>query len=216
MQIMKYITPGNFSFLLLFLFACGIFFHWVPPTRPIVIKLTDLFLLLMNGGVLYFIIRQDQGRKIYIWIIFTVLITFFAELAGVRTGNLFGPYLYASGMHWKIAAVPVVIALNWAVLILGSWAWAVLITKIPLLQILLGMLLIVFFDMVLEPLAMKMDYWQWENGVIPLQNYLAWAIIAGFFFVFLKWFNLTFEGRLPRLFFLVQIIFFLLILLLLP
>lgn len=215
-KVQKYVTPRNFSLLLLFLFACGIFFHWFPLTRSFVIKLTDLFLLLMNGGVLYFIIRQDRERKIYIWAIFTVLITYLAELAGVLTGKIFGFYLYASGMHWKIAAVPVVIALNWAVLILGSWAWAILITKIPILQIVVGMILIVLFDMILEPLAMKMDYWQWAGGVIPLQNYLAWAVIAGIFFLLLKGFNIRYEGSLPRLFFVVQIVFFLLILLLLP
>ncbi len=215
-KVQKYVTPRNFSLLLLFLFACGIFFHWFPLTRSFVIRLTDLFLLLMNGGVLYFIIRQDRERKIYIWVIFTVFITYLAELAGVLTGKVFGFYLYASGMHWKIAAVPVVIALNWAVLILGSWAWAILITKIPILQIFVGIILIVLFDMILEPLAMKMDYWQWAGGVIPLQNYLAWAVIAGIFFLLLKGFNIRYEGSLPRLFFVVQIVFFLLILLLLP
>jgi putative membrane protein len=42
----------------------------------------------------------------------------------------------------------------------------------------------VLFDVVLEPVAMALDYWQWRGDAVPLQNYLAWFVIA-FAFSFL-------------------------------
>ena len=35
-------------------------------------------------------------------------------------------------------------------------------------------LLMVCFDLLMEPAAVKLDYWTWMNGDIPLQNYLVW------------------------------------------
>lgn len=212
---MKFLSLQNFSRLLIFLFACGIFFHWFPPTKAIVIELTDPFLLLMNSGVLFFILRSGQGKKILLWIIITLVATFMLEYTGIQTGQIFGNYFYGAAMSFKIASVPLVIALNWVVLILGSFSWAERITRKPVLQILTGMVLIVLFDLILEPLAMQMDYWQWENGKVPARNYFAWAAIAGLFLAILKASNISFNGQLVRLYFVVQIVFFLLILFLL-
>ena len=35
-------------------------------------------------------------------------------------------------------------------------------------------LLMVCFDVLMEPAAVKLDYWTWMNADIPLQNYLVW------------------------------------------
>ena len=34
------------------------------------------------------------------------------------------------------------------------------------------------FDVIMEPVAMELDYWDWAGGNIPMQNYVAWFIIA--------------------------------------
>jgi putative membrane protein len=39
-------------------------------------------------------------------------------------------------------------------------------------------LLTVAFDWIMEPVAIRLDYWTWAGGDIPLQNYLAWFLIA--------------------------------------
>ena len=33
-------------------------------------------------------------------------------------------------------------------------------------------------DVLIEPVAIKLDYWSWENNVIPLQNYVMWFIVS--------------------------------------
>lgn len=34
------------------------------------------------------------------------------------------------------------------------------------------------YDFFMEPVAMRYDFWQWKNGIIPLKNYIAWFVIS--------------------------------------
>jgi putative membrane protein len=43
---------------------------------------------------------------------------------------------------------------------------------------LLGVGLMVFLDLVMEPIAPQLDFWTFEGGVAPIQNYLGWAFVA--------------------------------------
>jgi putative membrane protein len=38
--------------------------------------------------------------------------------------------------------------------------------------------LAVVFDLVLEPVAIALNYWQWAAVSVPFQNYVAWFVIA--------------------------------------
>ena len=38
--------------------------------------------------------------------------------------------------------------------------------------------LIALYDVAIEPVAVKLDYWQWGGGTIPLRNYVMWAVVA--------------------------------------
>jgi len=42
-----------------------------------------------------------------------------------------------------------------------------------------GATLAVLFDYLMEPVAIKLGYWQWlDKGEIPLYNYICWFIIS--------------------------------------
>ncbi|WP_420461448.1 carotenoid biosynthesis protein [Neolewinella sp.] len=38
--------------------------------------------------------------------------------------------------------------------------------------------LIALYDVAIEPVAVKLDYWQWGGGTIPFRNYVMWAVVA--------------------------------------
>ncbi|MEI9957943.1 MAG: carotenoid biosynthesis protein [Ferruginibacter sp.] len=40
-----------------------------------------------------------------------------------------------------------------------------------------GATLAVFFDWLMEPIAVQLGYWKW-NGAIPFYNYLCWFIVS--------------------------------------
>ncbi len=33
-------------------------------------------------------------------------------------------------------------------------------------------------DVLIEPIAIKLNYWTWTDNTVPFSNYLAWFIIA--------------------------------------
>lgn len=149
------------------------------------------------------------------------------EIVGVNTGELFGSYQYGNLMGAKYKGVPWLIGLQWFVTVFCSgiimekihqWTIkktaAVTATKLPswvkgISLIVDGALMAVFFDYVMEPVAVKLGFWQWTNHEIPFYNYVCWFVIsAGLLAVFriLK-FNKT--NHFAVHLFIIQLLFFL-------
>ncbi len=102
------------------------------------------------------------------------------EIAGVQTGLIFGDYQYGRVLGPKIWGTPLMIGVNWAMLV--YCAGSVVNRLIPDLNIwikaALGAMLMTLLDVLIEPVAMELDFWNWENNIIPLQNYIAWFFVA--------------------------------------
>ncbi len=130
--------------------------------------------------------RPVERRKIFIywlWIVSIILVTFWIEWIGVKTGRIFGNYYYGSTLQPVFLGVPLAIGFAWLVMLLSATAIFQRIQtgfaiKNKLLQALGIAALMVIFDLVMEPAAMKLAYWNWSGNHIPLQNYLAWFLIS--------------------------------------
>lgn len=109
------------------------------------------------------------------------------EWIGVHTGWLFGNYAYGDVLGPKIWSVPLMIGVNWFIVMYGSaMLMKHLNSKIswpPTMAVWLKHLLIaldaacvaVLFDWIMEPVAVQLGYWHWGgNEVIPLFNYACW------------------------------------------
>jgi len=105
-------------------------------------------------------------------------IGFIAELIGVHTGLLFGNYSYSQNLGLSFQKVPLIIGVNWAILSLGAWNLCRTISKKIIINILIASLLMVVFDIALEPAAINLHYWSWKSGEIPLFNYISWFLIS--------------------------------------
>ncbi|MFW5644832.1 MAG: carotenoid biosynthesis protein [Bacteroidota bacterium] len=199
------------SIILLFiLFPFGFAFHNIPFTRDYVMAMTDIFLLATNSLVFYFIWKKTGSVSFLIWSILAFALTFLAEYLGVETGKVFGNYHYGSTMFLKLGNVPVVIAFNWIILILATYSISMKLIGNPWLVPLFSSLMIVVFDFVMEPVAMYLDYWQWENNTIPLQNYIAWFLISFVFAYGLSLLRINSDSKILRFYFFIQLGFFLL------
>jgi len=100
------------------------------------------------------------------------------EFIGVSTGILFGNYHYGSALGYKFLSIPIVIGMNWFAIVVSSASIARRITRRISIQILLTALLCTLMDFLIEPVAMKYDFWQWQNDIVPVQNYIAWFIFS--------------------------------------
>ena len=76
---------------------------------------------------------------------------------------------------------------------------------------LLGALLMVGYDIVLEPSAIELDMWWWAGEGIPLQNYVAWFLFSFVFILFIGISRINTRNNSALPVYLVQVIFFLIL-----
>jgi putative membrane protein len=128
------------------------------------------FLILLNAY------RWNQALLIGSATIF--ILGFFSEWIGVHTGLLFGRYWYGMNLGPKLSGVPFIIGINWAMLTILTSGIAIKWTKNITFQAMIAAALMTGIDVLMEPVAIRNDYWHWHNGVIPLYNYLCWFVIS--------------------------------------
>jgi len=174
------------------------------------ISLTPLTLLL-TGVVTLYSSFQKGNLKLIFWCLLVYTLTFSLEVAGVKTGYIFGSYYYGDVLGLKLLDVPLIIGFNWVVIILGAIGIASRIHKSALQIALLTGTFAVLFDIMLEPVAVKLGYWTWGGGFIPLQNYYAWFAISFFASIFGSKLKLDLEDSLFVYYFLIQFTFFILL-----
>ena len=149
---------------------------------------------------------QQRNWKFYGSLILIALIGFFLEVLGVKTGLIFGSYSYGKSLGLKALSVPILIGINWAILLYCTAQFSRI--KNQILNALFGAFMMVFLDFFIEQNAARFDFWYWKNNIIPLQNYIAWFIIS---FAL----NLAFQKRIgqksnstAKAFYVIEIIFF--------
>lgn len=158
-------------------FGIGVLWHALPLTYPIMRFITP-WVLLIFGVFIFLSAVPEGGKRLLLWGAGTYLVTFIIEAIGVATGKVFGVYIYGDVLGFKLLEVPLLIGFNWTVVILGLASFVTRYIKNRILAAPLIALGAVLFDMIMEPIAMALDYWHWSNGVIPIQNYVAWFVIG--------------------------------------
>ncbi|MFY0672092.1 MAG: carotenoid biosynthesis protein [Bacteroidia bacterium] len=122
--------------------------------------------------------HKQWNTKEALWMVLVFLVGFFVEVAGVKTGIIFGEYHYGETLGLKIFNVPITMGVNW---LLMCYTSVYVIRKIKLPKVVLGLiaaLIMVVMDVIMEPVAMAFDFWQWQNNTVPFRNYVAWFVIA--------------------------------------
>lgn len=211
MEAKKIIVSNKEITFLYIIFFVGIVGHLFGPLRNLMLLLTPATLLL-TGLIVLFYSYKSSTNNFLLWAAFTYIITFLLEVIGVKTGMIFGEYNYGSTLGIKLFDVPLIIGFNWVFVILGSIAISRLLTNNIFLPSLISALIAFIFDLILEPIAIKLDYWSWSEGIIPIQNYLAWFVIAFIASVFFLKLNLKLRSDISIHYFFIQLVFFIILL----
>ena len=202
---------NRYVFILLPIFyGMGFLFHLIDATFPYMLILTP-YTILATAIIGFLPDIYNQNRKLLLWAFITFLCTLFLEILGVATGWIFGAYDYGKTLGFSILGVPVLIGINWTLIIMGSASLVKRVTSHPSLVALGTASITVLFDWIMEPVAIALDYWAWSGGDIPLQNYIAWFLIACAFTRIFEAMKLESTSRIPSLVVVVQAIFFLLL-----
>lgn len=130
------------------------------------------------------------------------------EWIGVHHDFLFGAYYYGNNLGLKLDGVPYIIGINWAVL---TFTTASIISKYfsnKWIRIIVASLLMIFLDFFMETSAPPFDFWIWENGSAPLQNYISWFGVALLLNFIYQSINIKSVSTFPLHVYLSQLVFF--------
>jgi putative membrane protein len=174
----------NASLVFYILHAVGFFGFMFMPN--LFIWLTPIHLLTIS----YLLIRKGYAalsNKVLITIALLFAGGMLIEILGVQTGAIFGGYKYGEVLGPKLMGVPYVIGLNWMTLIIS--VYAILIRRgLPKWTIpILCSVVIVGFDFLLEPTAIRFGWWTWDNIQVPMQNYIAWGVTVALYSSLMVW-----------------------------
>ena len=167
--------------------------------RNIFLAATPYHMMIM--AALLFYTQEKINTSFVIFFAFCFSAGIAAEVLGTSTGMLFGEYSYGSFLGPVFKHVPIVIGLNWFIIIYccGVFINTMLekltkklaemtgnpLTRIRFLSLVSdGAMLSVFFDWIMEPAANKLGYWTWAgNGRVPFYNYACWLVISALLLV---------------------------------
>ncbi len=192
--------------VLVIFYSVGIVGASIPLYRDSFLSLSSWNLLL--SFVVAFIALEEKTLNIHLFIIGCYFISMFAEWIGTSTGILFGNYWYGNNLGPKFFGVPLIIGVNWWLLLAGSHAISSFIKIKGFLKALISAGLMTLMDVLIEPVAIKSDFWHWENNTIPLYNYFCWFIIALFLHLILQRVDKEKPNKVHAILFLIMALFF--------
>lgn len=161
--------------ILVILYGVGLSGILLTAFRPLVLPLSA-YNLLISFLILLHSYRWKKEMLFASFLVF--LIGFFVEWVGVHTSLLFGTYWYGANLGPKFLEVPFIIGINWAMLTLVSSAIGKTLSKSMLLNVVLGASLMTGMDWLMEPVAIKSDFWHWKNETIPVYNFICWFVVS--------------------------------------
>ncbi len=182
----------------------------LPATFPLFVKLTAFALIFSMVGLFVFHPKERLNRDIPVFLLI-FLMGMGVEVIGVNTGAIFGTYQYGDALGLKILNTPLLIGINWLFLTYTSVSISKKITRNSFGQYAIAPTIMLVYDLVLEQLAPHMQMWRFENGVIPIKNYIAWWCIGLVFVAILKGFKMNTKNPMAIVLFGCQLLFFVLL-----
>jgi len=185
----------------------GLIGLYFSATRPYFMHLVPFHLWLMM--LLVLINHDEPDIKFLGFVGIAVSAGWLVEYFGVRTGNLFGDYAYGHTLGLSIFKIPILMGINWFVLVYTAGvSMRKLKIQSMLLRVLGGAALLIILDVLIEPVAMRLDYWHWDGNEVPLQNYLCWFITAAALLLVFELFKFKKQSMVAPSILICQFIFF--------
>jgi bisanhydrobacterioruberin hydratase len=171
------LTSAQAGIVLIILHTVGVI-GILSPFSKIIISLTPVNLLISSFLVLLFHPRFDV--KFVFFFTSSFVIGMGAEWIGVHTALLFGKYQYGNVLGPSLDGIPYIIGFNWFMLSVCMGTFSnYLKASIPIKSF-VGAILMVIMDYIIEPVAIKLHFWTWDEGEIPLFNYTSWFFVSFF------------------------------------
>ena len=217
-------SKNNIALFLALLFhSCGLIGILFTQYKNWFIQNTPVTLLLM--AALLIITQTKKNSHFFLFAFICFAVGMCTEMLGVNTGLLFGQYQYGNVLGYKLFGVPLLIGINWFVIVFCSgsithqiqcWiegkyqdADQQLSSVIKLVSLIFdSATLATFFDYVMEPVAVKLGFWKWQNNEIPFYNFLCWFIISALLMLVFQVLKFNKRNYFAIHLFIIQLLFF--------
>lgn len=198
---------------------CGMLFF-----DPVFFASLTPFNLLLSFALIVWV-QESKNSDFFFFIFGCYVVGFLVEYLGVNHQLLFGEYRYVSlGITW--AEVPLIIGVNWFIILFSCgvttvWLlkfvennkWVGALLRLPgmrvFLFLILGAWMATLFDWLMEPVAVRLNYWKWlKDGSIPLYNYICWFVVSFLLLILFKMLSFDQSNRFAMRLFVIQFLFF--------
>jgi uncharacterized membrane protein len=196
------------SLVLLITHAVGFWGLQLSDLNEYFIFLTPIQLVFT--AFLIFAFHQNWDFKFIGIMLLIGILGYLSELLGVKTGLIFGEYHYGETLGFKLFDIPVLIGLNWIILIYCTGNIVIKLDTNSYVKAALGAFLMIAIDYYIEPVAISFDFWTWDttNGIIPIQNYIAWYILSFLFLLLFLKIGLKKVNPMALIGYIIQLLFF--------
>lgn len=191
-------------------YAVGIFGMLVSSLFPLFAKLVPLALILslLTLSVFHSDIKSKKSMLVFLFI---YIFSYTIEVVGVNTGLIFGKYQYGHSLGLKLFDTPIIIGLNWLLLIYLTSSVIERLSLNTILKIVMSSSLMLVYDIILEQVAPRLNMWRFNNGDVPLQNYLVWFVTSLILHTVIKVNSIKTENKLSLIILVSQFLFFLIL-----
>jgi putative membrane protein len=204
------ITPRTAVIIIILFHLVGLIGLSVPAIHALFLQIVPWHLLLMLAVV----VLSHTGfiKQLGAFFLLMFLTGYIAEWVGVHKHWLFGYYTYGQTLGLKLFDIPLTIGINWFLLVYSAGVTMQRSRlKSVFFRVVTGALLLVVLDLVIEPIAIKFDYWQWASNSIPFKNYLCWFVMSAALLYVFERFNFKKQSIAAPALLLTQFVFFVLL-----
>jgi putative membrane protein len=204
--IKKLFSENEFRWTLLRFYIVGFLLYIIPFTRAIFIYLIP-WILLANVAIML-VFHKDRNLKSLSVFVVVILAAFLLEMKGVHDDRLFGSYRYLDALGPQIRDTPLIIGINWLMLVYGAHSLISEKFRKRLPRLLLASILMVVYDIIIEVAAPDLKMWIFDKSYPPLRNFFMWFAAALFFQLLFEIAGIRTANRHARELFLAQMLFF--------
>lgn len=192
--------------VVIILYGVGVVGLSIPEYRPLFQSLTPAHLLVSLVLLLGFHKGWNDAFTIFATLAFWIGMG--VEMIGIHTGYIFGDYVYGPTLGPMLWEVPIVIGINWFLLVYLTATVFHRATNNDYYAAFLGATAMTAIDYIMEPVAVALDMWYWKFEIIPVDNYLTWWAVAFLIQLIYRKANFEKDNKLAVYLLLAMILFF--------
>ena len=189
-------------------------FHFVGLVGFLIPGLYSLFLDLVPFHLMLILVfiagsHRPASGNFFLFTAIIFILAFTLEWVGVHKGWLFGSYTYGPTLGVQLDGIPLCISVNWFLLIYSTGVF-MRISRVRniFVRVLIGAFILVLLDVLIEPVAVQFNYWNWADNIIPYKNYISWFFVSAIMLLIFEVFQFKKQSIVAPVFLVVQFVFF--------